>query len=433
MAVDWETKRQDVVYLLKSGEKPEAIACKLGCSPRWVYKCQARYQQEGWDGLKSHSRAPHRHPTALEPEVKEAIRTARRELELEAQEPERLSYIGARAVQGRLHEKGVQPLPSASSIEREIRRAGLSRPRRSGQPEVTYPQLQPTQAHQLIQVDIYPRLLPGGQSVACFNALDVVSRYPTGWQSLTKTAQDAAEFLVQVWQEVGLSHYTQVDNESCFSGGFTHPYVLGRVVRLALAVGTELVFSPFYHPESNGTVERFHQDYDAHTWAKTHFTAVDMLRHFSKRFFQNYRRSRHHSALQGRSPTQLHLTQPFRRLAANFEIPDPLPLTAGRVHFIRQVDANRQIKVLNVTWEVPLAQPQQGVWATLELTPKQARLIVYDTAPDAPVRKRLACHPFPLKEKVLSPNSMARKQAPAHFFDWLASAYSAFRAFCTMS
>jgi transposase len=242
MAVDWETKRQDVVYLLKSGEKPEAIACKLGCSPRWVYKCQARYQQEGWDGLKSHSRAPHRHPTALEPEVKEAIRTARRELELEAQEPERLSYIGARAVQGRLHEKGVQPLPSASSIEREIRRAGLSRPRRSGQPEVTYPQLQPTQAHQLIQVDIYPRLLPGGQSVACFNALDVVSRYPTGWQSLTKTAQDAAEFLVQVWQEVGLSHYTQVDNESCFSGGFTHPYVLGRVVRLALAVGTELVF-----------------------------------------------------------------------------------------------------------------------------------------------------------------------------------------------
>jgi hypothetical protein len=275
--------------------------------------------------------------------------------------------------------------------------------------------------------------MKGGQNVACFNAIDVVSRYPTGWQSFTKSAKDAAGFLVQVWQELGIPHYTQVDNEGCFSGGFSHSYVLGRVVRLALAVGTELVFSPFYHPESNGTVERFHQDYGNNTWAKTQFTALDMIRQFSQRFFQNYRHSCHHSALKGHSPTQLHLAQPFRKLVANFQIPDPLPLPTGRVHFIRRVDANRQIKVLNVAWDVPQAKPHQGVWATLELTPKQARLLIYDTAPDAPVRKRLANHPFPLKEKVLAPNSTARKQEPGRLFDWLASAYSTFRALCTMS
>jgi len=55
--------------------------------------------------------------------------------------------------------------------------------------------------------------------------------------------------------------YTQLDNEGCFSGGFTHPGVLGKVLRLWLMVGTELVFSPLRHPESNGCVERFHQDY----------------------------------------------------------------------------------------------------------------------------------------------------------------------------
>jgi transposase InsO family protein len=433
MSVAWETKRQDVLYLLASGEKPGAIAQKLGCSRRWVYKWQERYQQEGWAGLASRSRAPQTQPTALEPEVKQAIRAARRELELEAQEPERLSYIGAGAVRGRLQEKGWQPLPSASSIEREIRRAGLSRPRPAGQTEVNYPHLQPTQAHQLVQVDIYPRLMKGGQRVACFNAIDVVSRYPTGWQSFTKGAKEAAGFLVQVWQEVGIPAYTQVDNEGCFSGGFTHPYVLGQVVRLALAVGTELVFSPFYHPQSNGTVERFHQDYGDNTWAKTPFTVLDMIRQFSRRFFQNYRHSRHHSALQGCSPAQLHLAQPFRKLAVNFQIPNPLPLTTGRVHFIRRVDTNRQIKILNVAWDVPQAKPNQGVWATLELTPKQARLLVYDTAPDAPVRKRLASPPFPLKEKVLAPDASARKQEPARLFDWLVSAYSTFRALCMMS
>jgi len=34
-----------------------------------------------------------------------------------------------------------------------------------------------------------------------------------------------------------LPDYTQVDNESCFSGGFTHPGVLGKVLRLGLMVG----------------------------------------------------------------------------------------------------------------------------------------------------------------------------------------------------
>jgi transposase InsO family protein len=433
MVIDWETKRQDAVYLLENSDTPVEVARKLGCSVRWVYKWQGRYEQEGWAGLKSRSRAPQCHPNELGEEVKRAIREMRWELEIEAQTPEKLSYLGAGAVCGRLQAKKVKPVPSISSIEREIRRAGLSRARRPGQAEVVYPRLRPSQAHQLIQADIYPRLLRGGQSVACFNALDVVSRYPACGQSFTKSARDAASFLIQVWQEVGMATYTQVDNESCFSGGFSHPYVLGRVVRLALAVGTELVFSPFYHPESNGTVERFHQDYDTHTWARCLFDHLQMLQVFSNRFVDNYRHSHHHAALNGRSPAQLHLAPPFRHLPANFQIPDPLPLTAGRVHFIRRVEANRHIKVLNVAWEVPLAEPNQGVWATLELTPKQARLIVYDTAPDAPVRKRLAIHPFPLKEKVVPLPSTTRKQEPAHFFDWLSSAYAAFRAFCTMS
>jgi uncharacterized protein YjcR len=42
MIVDWETKRQDALYLWESGEKPGAIAQKLGCSRRWVYKWQGR-------------------------------------------------------------------------------------------------------------------------------------------------------------------------------------------------------------------------------------------------------------------------------------------------------------------------------------------------------------------------------------------------------
>lgn len=429
MSVDWQTKRQDAVALLACGEKPSTVARKLGCSLRWVYKWQKRYEQAGWSGLESRSRAPHRHPTALEAQVKQAIRNARQELELEAQEPERLSYIGAAAVRARLQAKGLECLPSESSIERELRRAGLSHPPAVAEPQVIYPQLQPSEAHQLVQVDIYPRIMQGGQAVACFNALDVVSRYPSGWQSFTTSAQDATEFLSQVWQEGGIPTYTQVDNEACFSGGFTHPYVLGRVVRLALLVGTELVFTPFYHPQSNGSIERFHQDYDRHTWAKFQFTSLEMIRHCSKQFFHNYRHSGHHSALKGSSPAQFQPAHPFRKLAVTFQIPDPLPLMPGRVHFIRRVDAQHHIKVMNVAWPLLQAEPHQGVWATLELSPRQAHLLVYDAAPDALARKRLTRYPFPLKETVLSSNSNLSPSEPNLFSDYLAAALTIFAFF----
>jgi hypothetical protein len=46
-----------------------------------------------------------------------------------------------------------------------------------------------------------------------------------------------------------------VEEKACFSGGFVYPGVLGQVVRLALMAGTQLVFSPFGRPESNGQGE----------------------------------------------------------------------------------------------------------------------------------------------------------------------------------
>jgi len=113
-------------------------------------------------------------------------------------------------------------------------------------------------------------------------------------QGATSTADeylgpvDAADFLVHTWQTLGISQYTQVDNGGCFSGGFTHPYVLCQVVRLALLVGTELLFSPYYHPASNGSVERFHQDYDQHVWQDTELADIPAVQQQAEDFFTQY-------------------------------------------------------------------------------------------------------------------------------------------------
>lgn len=401
---DEYARRRTAIHLLRSGKTPAEVAQEVKRSLAWVYKWRKRFFASGdWQALQDQSRTPKRVPNQLPESVRQDIRTARSELEAEVGEAGKLSYIGAHAVRGRLSQKRITPLPSISSIERELRAAGMTRPRQPREPDKEiYPHLQPVRPHQLMQVDIVPRYLPGGPCVSCFNAIDVVSRYPTGQQYTSKRSVDAMQFLLHAWGDLGVPDYTQVDNESCFSGGFTHPAVLGKVLRLGLMVGTELVFSPIRNPESNGSVERFHQDYTRNVWDKIDLPDLPAVHTYSPAFFAAYRRSRHHSALSGQSPSEMHSVTPCHPLPAEFHpLLAKLPLTAGKVHFIRAVSQEGQIMILNQHWAVPVTDPKQGVWATLQFSVRNARLRIYDAAPDAPHRTCLADYPFPLKEPVL--------------------------------
>ena len=400
--IDWHAQRETAIHLLRSGRTPREVAEQLRRHASWVYKCRKRYAEEDWDGLRDRSRAPHRVANKLPEKVRRAIRQARSELEAEAERKVGLGYIGAPAVLARLRDKKLASLPSTATIERVLRDAEMTRPHRSKTKcEEHYPHLDPTESHQLCQVDIVPHFLTGGQAIVCFNSIDVVSRYPSGRQSLRRRSVDAAESLIHIWQEQGIPQYTQVDNEACFSGGFTHKGVLGKVVRLALFVGTELVFSPVRHPESNGYVERFHQDYNRPVWEDTQLKDLTDVQQHSQAFYRAYRHSHHHSALQGQCPAQVHAQCTMHRLTTNFQLPKgKLPLTEGRVHFIRKVSAQQTVSILNLEWDVPKAKPSQGVWATLEITLQGATLRIYDEAPDASHRICLAKHPFPLKEQV---------------------------------
>jgi hypothetical protein len=393
-------QREMAIHLLRAGNTPREVAKELERSLAWVYKWRERfYAQQDWHALEDQSHRPKHCPKKLPESVRQAVRLARSELEAEAKLPGKLSYIGAQAIWARLRKNQVVPLPSSSSIERELRAAHLTQPPPPVETvEVVYPHVHPTRPLQLIQVDIVPRYLPGGGCVSCFNGIDVVSHYPTGQQQMTKHSEDAVQFLLSVWQDIGLAEYTQVDNEGCFSGGFTHPGVLGKVLRLALLVGTQLVFSPVRHPESNATVERFHQDYLKNVWDKVELPDLSAVQAYSPVFFEAFRHSEQQTALRGRAPAELH--PPSHRLPADFPLPERLPLTVGQVHFIRRVSAEKRITLLNLEWEVPAGQPDQGVWATLEFSLQGATLRVFDTAPDTRQRSLLAEHPFPLKEEV---------------------------------
>ena len=404
-----QADREKAVHLRRLGHDTAAVATELGYSQQWVRKWWRRYQASGWEGLADQSRTPHQHGRQVSKEVRQAVVKARSELEAEASRNEGLKYIGGRAVRTRLKGR-VSAVPSVATIERILREEGMTKPREE-RAKIVYPRLRPQQPQQLYQVDHIPRYLHGGQKVYCFNAIDVVSGYPTGQVYTQRRTTDARDFLIHLWQTVGIPVYTQLDNEACFSGGFSHPYVLGQCVRLALKVGTQLVFSPVRHPQSNGTVERFHQDYQRHVWQDTYLADLKAVQNQANQFFVQYRHSEHHTALQEQTPAMLHQRTPVSCLPEDFSAPaDKLPLYAGQVHFMRRVQPDSTIPVLNVAWTVPAPDPLQSVWVTLELTPDQAILSIYDAAPDVPDRICLVAYPFPLKEPVLPQPSATSAQ-----------------------
>lgn len=402
MSNDVESARHSLIHLLRSGHTPQEAALELGCCPSWAYKWWGRFNETGWDGLKSQSRAPHHQPTRISEKTERKIREIRAELEAEASQPNALSYIGAGAIRGRMLEQCLKTIPSLSTIEKVLREAGLTQPRQAHtEPTPVYPHIHAERPHQLTQLDNVPHYLTGGSLVNCFNAIDVVSRYPDGQQYERKSTDEVLDFCLKIFQSVGMSEYTQMDNESSFNGGRTHPYVIGRVPRLMLLVGTELLYSPFYHPESNAFVERFHQEYSRNVWQKVCLQNLSHVQQTSTRFFGRYRLSRHHSELNGQSPAALHFANPPRLLPKDFILPKRLPITEGKIHFMRAVSKDQTIPVFNVNWSAGLAQPHQGVWATLFLTSSGARLCIYDQAPHGPKRRCFAHHPFPLVEPVL--------------------------------
>jgi hypothetical protein len=171
---------------------------------------------------------------------------------------------------------------------------------------------------------------------------------------------------------------------------------------LALEIGTELLFSPVCHPESNGTVERFHQDCDRQLWEDTYFDNMDEVLEQSQHFFRLYRWREDHSKLNEQSPEAVHSQHLMQKLVSDFTPSETRrPLKEGRVHFMRRVSAEGKVRVLNDEWVVPNPDTEKGVWVTIELLTTGATLRIFDEAPDRPDRRCLVSYPFPVNEPIL--------------------------------
>jgi putative transposase len=390
--------RRTAVKLYRAGISAAEVARQLHHSRSWVYKWAHYRNQHPWTRFRSAPRASLHHPNQLS--VKSERRIVRlRQLLMRHRQPRlRFASTGARTLQKEWGRRYPEPAPSLSTIQRVLQRHHLTtqaptpcRRAYRPHPEATYPDA-------VHATDIITRWITGGEVVQTFNTVDIYSNDAYSTSHANKTAAAACEHLLQTWQQFGVPDVAQFDNESAFSGG-NHPWGLGKVVRLCLYLGIDVLFIPLGEADYNSPVETFNHLWAQQFWGLHHFTRRRDVSRVQRTFLAWYR-SQYIAPRQPDTPEHMRQGAPVHTLASHdaTDLPPRLPICAGRIHAVRRVSPEAWVRFLNQSLRVGKRYRGRYVWLTLE-TARQRLSMWYQARPGAPW-KRLKTVETPVSEPV---------------------------------
>jgi hypothetical protein len=363
--------RRRAIRLTLQGHSRQAILARIPRSPAWLSKWLGRFSEEGWQGLRSRSRSP-LHLSARYPDhIRDLVIATRQRLR-----QRRIGLSGPQAIQDELRQAHLfKRVPSLATIKRILHDAHLihhpQRPKRG-----YFPQPKPTVTYVLHAMDWTARYLRGGAKLFVFHSLDVQTRSLAQTLHTDKRGATVRAHALAAWQQLGLPDGLQLDNDAAFNGGYKVPRVFGAFVRLCLYVAIEPIFLPVGEPKRNSVVERLHGLWSQTFWRTHRFDNLAQVRRAAPQFVRFYMERYHPPGLQGATAGQAQEQVSRRQLTAEevAVLPAELPLTAGRVHFLRLVTAQGQISLLNESWTVGKRLAGQYVWATINTARRQLQI-----------------------------------------------------------
>jgi putative transposase len=388
--------RRLAVRLTIKGKRPCEILKQVPRSRQWLHKWQGRFEHYGWAGLASRSRQPHHLPHQYASSAHTVVLRVRRRLQCTC-----VGLVGARPVrQEILRARLLRPVPAVATIKRWLKAAGLSQKVPPVPEKVYYPEPRLGENGVLHGMDWIARYLEGGEKVFVFHTLDAQTRVLGQTIRRDKTVASVLDHVLAVWQRVGLPDVLQLDNDSAFTGGGKAPRRFGVLVRLALYLGIELLFTPPAEPKRNGMVEGLNGLWAKSFWARNHCGSVAEVVRKSRQFTDWYAHVYCPPALEGLTPAQAQRAVKRQRLtpAQARVLPERLPITAGRLHFIRRVSAAGEISFLGERWKVSKRLAHEYVWATV-ITHAQ-RLEIYHRRSERGETRLIKAYAYALPERV---------------------------------
>jgi transposase len=364
--------RRRAIRLTMQGKRPCEILKRIPRSRVWLYKWQRRYEEEGWAGLAGYSRRPHTSPQAYPKKAHVLVLQLRRKLARSS-----IGLVGARAVrQEILKWRLLRTVPCEATIKEWLQDAGLTQNAHAAPQRSYYPEPHFAQETVWHLMDWTARYIEGGQKVFVFHTVDAQTRGLAQTIRSDKTTASVVAHGLEVWRELGLPDFLQLDNDSAFTGGEKTPRRVGVFVRLCLYLGIELIFIPPAEPKRNSLVESVHGLWARSFWGRNHFRSFPQVLHKGPKFTDWYAHHYCPPGLHGLTPAQAQKHAERRRLtkAQTRAVPAPLPVTAGRLQFIRRVSPAGEIGFLGETWKVGKRLVGHYVWATVVTDAQQVEI-----------------------------------------------------------
>lgn len=390
-------------------KRPSEIIRLVKRSHKWFYKWLNRFRQFGWPGLREQSRKPQTVSSQSSPALRQLVLRLRKKAERRG-----VGLIGAQALQDEIRRERLAPhIPSRATINRWLREEGLLASPAAAEKKVYYPACHLPPGYVRQAMDWISRDLPGGkEKVFAFHTLDFGTRALAQTLSRDKSGESLHRHALEVWQSIGIPDILQMDNDGAFNGGGRTPRRFGAFIRLCLWLGIEPLFTPPGEPDRNGEIEQLNGLWVRSFWKRSRFKSWSDVWRKRTRFTTWYGEKYHPPALGGRTVAQAGRGQKRTRLTTKQVAALPkgkLPITAGRVHFMRRVSASGEIKLLNETWKVSRSLRRQYVWATI--TTDQQRLDIYHRHSERSAARLVKTYAYPLSEKVSRLSGEYRRHA----------------------
>jgi transposase InsO family protein len=372
--------RQRAITLRLSGRSVQSICQALGRSERWFHKWWRRYLESGADGLFDLTHATPHIAQRIPPELERTILSIRRRLQAHATPATRYSLVGASAILAELQALGVHPLPNPRTIERVLQRHGLTAPRvrlAPLLPRQEWPGPQARASNELHEVDLVgPVYLKGNRhryyiwvgkdafdGAVCLRLAD------------SRKMDEVLWFLGECWKDLGRPEQVQFDNARELAGWGQSAWALSRVIRLCLRYGVSPVFIPEGEPQFNGSAENFNGWFQEPLFGR-HFHRPSDLRRELARLQEAVNTQHVHPRLGGKTPAQHRRGLRLPKLPASFVVPtERLPLSAGRVTFIRRVSWAGTVTLLSQSYWV--GKKHKGLYLRLVIDTGRGKLTAY--------------------------------------------------------
>ena len=395
--------RKLCVQLKADGKNVTQIHRKLNRTRDWVYKWLKRAQSGKNDWFLSESRAPHNKPSKINKELEQAIIHSRTKLVNRNTPDTKYAFCGAVAIHQELDKLGYRNKPALSTINRVLKRNGLIAKQARGEKKKSakkyFPHIKVQHPGYMHQLDLVtPRYIKGFGIIISVNRIDVYTAQANLEQYQNKGADSIIHFLIEDWKEFGIPQYLQLDNEASFRGSLYHPRTFGKLSRFCLNFGVELVFIPFNEPWRNAHIESFNSRFDKMLWQSFTFKNLNHVRTESKKFrdkhnnYQEYRKRNFTKQIPSSYETR-YLPRSF-----SFDGSQMLPITRGKLHFVRMVKENGKINILNEDFYIDKDLSFEYVWAIINTDDCKVK-IWYQPTKDAP-KELLQTKSYNLREPV---------------------------------